>query len=235
MDSAQMAQAIQAMMMSGGGLADPPKKKRKRGGLAGLWDRNKSVIKPVVSGAAGLVGGPAAAALAGGLMGGLDRKGKGGVGFSVGGGLRGAAEGALAGGVATAGKAGLAAGKDWFGAAKGALQGYGKQMGIGGAERTGTILNPLTGMPMPVGTAPLPVNRAVTGALRFAKANPVAVGAGLNTAGQMLAANQQMAMQRDQTMWDRELFNRREADRRRLAELLAPLFLGRVAQQTGRY
>jgi hypothetical protein len=63
---------------------DTPKK-RKRGGLAGIYDRNKKIIKPVVSGALGLVPGigMGLAAGAGALMSGLDREGKGGIGFDA--------------------------------------------------------------------------------------------------------------------------------------------------------
>jgi hypothetical protein len=66
---------------------------RKRGGLAGLWDRNKHVIKPVATLAAGALTGGAGGALVGGLMNGLDREGKGGIGFDVGRGAVGAATG----------------------------------------------------------------------------------------------------------------------------------------------
>ena len=45
---------------------DTPKK-RKRGGLAGIYDRNKKIIKPVVSGALGLIN-PALGAAAGAAM-----------------------------------------------------------------------------------------------------------------------------------------------------------------------
>lgn len=72
--------------------------RKKRGGLAGIWDRNKGIIKPVVAGGLGaLTGGLALPALAGGLMSGLDREGKGGVGFDVGQGVGGAVAGAAAG------------------------------------------------------------------------------------------------------------------------------------------
>jgi hypothetical protein len=72
--------------------------KKKRGGLAGTWDRNKHVIKPVVAGAAGLLtGGVALPALLGAGMGGLDRPGKGGVGFDLGGAVKGGLTGAAAG------------------------------------------------------------------------------------------------------------------------------------------
>jgi hypothetical protein len=66
---------------------------RKRGGLAGLWDRNKKIIKPIATLAAGALTGGAGGALVGGLMGGLDREGKGGIGFDVGRGAMGAATG----------------------------------------------------------------------------------------------------------------------------------------------
>lgn len=80
------------------GLAQPEKKKRKRGGLAGIWDRNKNIITPLATGALGFAtGGLALPALAGAAMRGLDRPGKRGIGFDAGQGLRGAAEGALAG------------------------------------------------------------------------------------------------------------------------------------------
>lgn len=78
--------------------------KLSRGGIAGVWDRNKKIIKPIALGAASLLTGGLAAPIAlGAAVGGLDREGKGGVGFDVGGGLRGAAEGAAAGGVAQMG------------------------------------------------------------------------------------------------------------------------------------
>lgn len=64
-----------------------------RGGVAGIWDRNKQIIKPVVQFTAGYFGGPGAAAGAGALMEGADRPGKRGVGFDVGAGVRGGIQG----------------------------------------------------------------------------------------------------------------------------------------------
>jgi len=66
---------------------------RKRGGLAGIWDRNKQIIKPVAEIGASLLGGPMASAAVGSLMEGLDRPGKSGIGFDVGAGLRGGVTG----------------------------------------------------------------------------------------------------------------------------------------------
>lgn len=91
------------------GLAQPEKKKRKRGGLAGIWDRNKNIITPLATGIVGAVPGlgPMAAAGLGAAMRGLDRPGKRGIGFDVGQGLRGAAEGAIAGKAGSAIQKGL--------------------------------------------------------------------------------------------------------------------------------
>jgi len=72
---------------------------RKRGGLAGIWDRNKGIIKAVAPVALGMIPGvgvPLAAA-AGAAMGGLDRPGKGGIGLDVGGALKGGVTGYLGG------------------------------------------------------------------------------------------------------------------------------------------
>lgn len=66
---------------------------RKRGGLAGIWDRNKKIIKPIATLAAGALTGGAGGALVGGLMNGLDREGKGGIGFDLKKGAMGAAQG----------------------------------------------------------------------------------------------------------------------------------------------
>jgi hypothetical protein len=182
-------------------LGAAPKKKRKRGGLAGLWDRNKGVIKPLVSGVAGAFGGPIGGALAGGLMGGLDRPGKGGVGFDVGRGVRGAAGGALAG-AAGAGARGLFSGG--MAGAKTALGNYGNQMGLGKG-----------GM----------VRQGIGKAVKFAEANPVTAGAALTTTGSMMAANQQARVAQERENYERELFNRQEEERRAMAEALLPLFL----------
>lgn len=82
---------------------------RKRGGLAGIWDRNKGIIKTALPAALSFIPGvgvPLAAA-AGAAMGGLDRPGKSGIGLDVGGAIKGGITGygigrgtqSLAGGV----------------------------------------------------------------------------------------------------------------------------------------
>jgi hypothetical protein len=94
-------------------MAEQPNKKRKRGGLAGLWDRNKNILKPLATGVAGALTGGLGAAALGAAMGGLDRPGRGGIGLNLGG----AARGALAGyGMGKLGQAGAAKLGSMFGA-----------------------------------------------------------------------------------------------------------------------
>lgn len=64
-----------------------------RGGIAGIWDRNKAFIKPIAQATAAYFGGPMAGAGVGAAMGGLDRPGKSGVGVDVGGAVRGGIQG----------------------------------------------------------------------------------------------------------------------------------------------
>jgi len=70
---------------------------RKRGGLAGFYDRNKGAIQAVAPFVAGAVGGPLAGAAVGAAMRGLDREGKGGIGFDLGQGIQGGISGYGAG------------------------------------------------------------------------------------------------------------------------------------------
>lgn len=83
---------------------------KKRGGLAGVWDRNKGVIKKVAPIAAGFIPGvgPAVGAALGAAMGGLDRPGKSGIGLDVGGAVRGGLEGYGGAKLGQAAKGGLA-------------------------------------------------------------------------------------------------------------------------------
>lgn len=82
---------------------------RKRGGIAGVWDRNKKWLNYVAPVAAGVVGGPWAGAALGAAMRGLDRPGKSGIGLDLGQAARGGIEGYGLGklGAVGAAKAGL--------------------------------------------------------------------------------------------------------------------------------
>lgn len=80
-----------------------------RGGLAGIWDRNKKWLTPVAEGLVGMIPGvgvPLAAGL-GAAIGGLDRPGQRGIGFDVGGAMKGTLSGAAMGGVGSMAKTGL--------------------------------------------------------------------------------------------------------------------------------
>lgn len=118
---------------------------KKRGGLAGLWDRSKNVIAPVLAGAAGIASGGLLAPIAvGALSRGLDREGRGGIGFDVGRGLGGATEGAAFGGLGR-GLAGLAR----------------------GAGAAGTAA-----LPTAAGSAPLSVRDLLSQGVDWAKSDP---------------------------------------------------------------
>ena len=86
---------------------------RKRGGLAGLYDRNKGLIQGAAPVVAGMFGGPAAGALVGAAIKGLDREGKSGIGLDLGQAALGGATGYAAGGM----------GKSLAGGLKGRLAG----------------------------------------------------------------------------------------------------------------
>lgn len=66
---------------------------KKRGGLAGLYDRNKGLFRTAAILGGTALGGPAGGAAAGAAFRGLDRPGKRGIGFDVGQGIRGGLEG----------------------------------------------------------------------------------------------------------------------------------------------
>lgn len=123
---------------------------KKRGGLAGLYDRNKGLFRTAAILGGTALGGPAGGALAGAAMRGLDRPGKRGIGFDVGQGIRGGIEGYAMGKTAQAVGGGL---KNLF-AAKGApaaqavmpeLPGIG--FGLGGQAPAADMLPPLKTLP----------------------------------------------------------------------------------------
>lgn len=198
-----------------------PKKKRKRGGLAGIWDRNKKIIAPVVSGALGLVPGVGGvlAPLAGAAMRGLDRPGKRGIGFDVKRGLRGAAEGALAGGAA---------------------RGLGRVLGGSGAGAAGvnpaTMAEPATSMsrnaafetaaqPSMMGRASTVAGRlgeagqrGLGRALQFVNENPQATGMGLQALSGIMGSQEQRRIEEARLREER-----RRAEN--LAQLAMPLYL----------
>lgn len=170
-------------------LAAQPERRRRRGGLAGVWDRNKGVIQPVASGLAGALGGPAAGAAVGGLMRGLDRPGRGGVGLDVGN----AAQGAVAG-----------YGAGMLGGA--ARRGLGQMMGRAGAESAAgaTPLDVGAGIEKEAAKSSKSLNRFVGGGrlgrglravVDFTRQNPEAVGAGLQAGAAIVGSQAERRMQ----------------------------------------
>ena len=80
---------------------------KKRGGIAGIYDRNKKIIQTLASMGAGAVGGPLAGAAVGAAFKGFDRPGKSGIGFDPFAALPGAVEGYMAGQTGSAIKGGV--------------------------------------------------------------------------------------------------------------------------------
>lgn len=113
---------------------------RKRGGLAGLYDRNKKIIAPVATGLAGLFN-PLAGAAVGAAFKGMDRPGKSGIGFDVGKGAMGALQGYGMGkglqslkGMFTGPTPGLISPAPGAGAASGGAAGGGVSGGVSAAD-----------------------------------------------------------------------------------------------------
>lgn len=194
-------------------------KTRKRGGLAGIWDRNKNVLRPVVSGALGLVN-PALGAAAGAAMRGLDRPGKGGIGLDVGQAVRGGLEGYGAGAAASALKGGAQAAMGAEG--MGRLSAFGRGAKAGAEEY---MRQPLLGR----GTAPAeatggtmaeklssaaPRQRGLSRVLQFIEQNPQAAGLSLQALSGIMGSQS-----------ERRIRERQEAEERRRAQNLAMLAL----------
>lgn len=227
---------------------------RKRGGLAGLWDRSKGVIKPLATFTAGMIN-PALGAAVGAAMGGLDREGKSGIGFDLKqgaiGGVTGYGMGKL--GAAAKGKAlGMFAPKGIGAVPEGVknamatvdrvssnLAGLGEAPSVAGV--TSRVASAAPDLVSKVNPAELFAPQAPGRLAQFGnfvtKNQGLISGAGKAVAGVLgqqadRAQNaDQMALQRERLGLDRERFNleRDEVERERLrrervARLLMPLF-----------
>jgi hypothetical protein len=104
---------------------------RKRGGLAGLYDRNKGLIRTASTIGASLLGGPGAGAAVNAAFRGFDRPGQRGIGFDLGQGAQGAVEGYGIGSMT-----------------KSAQSGLGRLFGARGAAAGGGLPAELPGMDM---------------------------------------------------------------------------------------
>lgn len=203
---------------------EPPKK--KRGGLAGLYDRNKGLIQAAIPTLAGMlipgVNAMVAGGLAGGLARGLDRPGKGGVGLDLGQ----AAQGALTG--AALGQAGRYLGGK-MGVGPGAVP---KAAPTAAPQR---VLDPSRGGYVDVGgtvdAAQAPSKLA--GLLKPEAIGGITAGLGQAVGGYMEreAAGERLDFEKEQRKLEEERANR-------LAQLLAPMAgaqAGLVGSQYGGY
>lgn len=197
------------------------REKKERGGVAGVWDRNKGPIGSIAGGlAASFIPGAGAFLLPalGGAIGGAAARGK----FDAGN-LMGDAMGGVGGGAI---RPGIGALQSAF-APKAAMQ-AGQQVGAGavpmaapGAGAMQAAQQAGQGM-----ATQAPGRLAAMGhsALNFARANPNAIGMAAQGAGQMMNANaQRQTANRQMDLQERQYEDEQE-QRRRIAELLLPLW-----------
>jgi hypothetical protein len=172
---------IRAELREGAGLG---KEKKKRGGAAGVWDRNKDVIVPVGAGLLGLLtGGVATPMLAAAAARGLDREGKGGIGFDAGAGVRGAMEGAAAGGI---GKMAGGLMNVGAGAAQAGAAGATAATPAASASQAMRVADPINGGMVTIGGGAAPI---AAGATAAAPAAGFSLGNVARGAGNWLTAN----------------------------------------------
>lgn len=218
---------------------------RKRGGIAGIWDRNKKIIKPIATFTAGMVN-PALGAAVGAAMSGLDREGKSGIGFDV--------------------KKGAIGGLQGYGMGKLGALAKGKAASLFTGSGGGGAASTIAGAPS---VAPLSTNIASSVPELVTKVNPAAMFAPaaapaggssvLGNVGQFLTKNQglisgagkavagvmgqqaerdqygdQLALQRERFELEREEAMRERERRERVARLLMPLFDQQAAELTMR-
>ena len=216
------------------------REKSTRGGVAGVWDRNKEVIKPIATGLAGMVPGiglPLAAGL-GAAMGGLDREGKGGIGFDVKQGVKGGLAGATAG-AAGAGVKGLFTGAKGLAGAVEGVKAYGRQMpgmGGGGAQPSagGDVLGSLgdraaLGLPEVGGAAAKQAaggtaKSLLTGAGSFMKNNASWMGPAATAGATVLGQRAETQVAQDRLDLERERDEQERRRRENIAQLLMPYF-----------
>lgn len=193
------------------------REKVKRGGISGVWDRNKGAIGSIAGGLVssfipglGAVLGPALGGIAGGSL----ARGKFDTSNILGDTLGGF------GGASIPGVAGAIKGA-FVPKAAGAAGGGGGAVG-GAAMDLANVTNANV-----VGQAPglgQRVGQMVGSVGNFAKANPEVIGMGLQAAGQMQNAAAQRDLQRQQLDLQRDTLEDEQERRRRIAELLAPVY-----------
>lgn len=208
--------------------------KSTRGGLAGIYDRNKGFLTTAASMAAGALGGPAAASALGALIKGVDRPGKRGIGFDFGQAARGAAEGYVAGAAGAGLKGGLGSGT--------VKQSLGKYFGLpsAGAAQPAPAGLPSAAKPFEMmtdaekmayfsgGSAPAAAPAAqpsvAASLLGFAQKNPAVVQGIAGGAADVIGSAQERAVQERRLQLEEQAMRTENERKARLAELLMPMF-----------
>jgi hypothetical protein len=220
---------------------------KTRGGLAGVYDRNKGLVQAALPTLAGILV-PGAGALAGGVVGGLakglDRPGQGGIGLDLKQAGRGALAGAGLGQVGSYARTGLqnlmAPKADTLrpmtaptGPSVGSVQ---TGMGTAGATTTPAAAAPVTGAAAGAaaggGTSEAKPNAlsSLFNALKKPEVLAPAAGAVADVFGSM----QDRATKEAQVRLEEQQMRMENERRARLAELLMPLFQQQVTQYAGR-
>lgn len=209
---------------------------RKRGGLAGLWDSKKGVIKTAVPAALSFIPGAGIPLAAGSraLMEGLDREGKSGIGFDPFKGLEGGAKGAAIGAGTQGARALLTGG--------GPMSGMVPKIG-GGAAKAATqeprkLISPLGSLLTGDGGASA-VQQGAKMSFGQALKNPQVLSTAISTGIGMLpgpeseaarmnadVAQQRVDLEKRKLEMDEEDRKREQERRRMIAELLMPYAQG---------
>lgn len=219
--------------------------KRKRGGIAGLYDRNKAVVQAAVPTLAGMFipGGAIAGAVAGGLARGLDRPGKSGIGLDLGQAAQGALTGAAFGGAGE-----FLGGKMGVGPAGAAM----RQQATQAARGTEAFLRANAGTPSmapqaaaPAAAAPAATTAPAAGAAGAAGAaqtgrmgrllagfreNAPLIQATATPLAAVIGGSMEQGVEARKLQLQEDQIRREQEARDRLAQLLMPLF----QQQAGR-
>lgn len=210
--------------------------KHRRGGLAGIWDRNKHIITPAAEVLAGMFGTPALSALIGAAVGGLDNEGKKGISLNMGGAARGGLYGY------GAGKAGQWAGRragQWAGTKAAALPGPELDSVANASAAQSpkkTFLEnlqkslPQAPAALPSGaTAPKPAWKK---AADWSAAHPEVVAGAGNAAATMMESGAERNADAARLQFDRERWEAEQEERRKrglVAENLYQMLMGQMS------
>lgn len=227
--------------------------KRTRGGLAGVYDRNKEVVQAAIPTLAGMLipGGAIAGAVAGGLARGLDRPGKAGIGLDVGQAARGALTGAALGsaGKFLGGKMGVGVGAPPATTGLKAMPEAGKAVTtVGGAPALprGAMAPAPAPAPAPVAApvaaaaptaASVAPKAAASGFERFltgAKEYAPLIQATATPVAAVLGGSMEQDIEARKLQLQEDQIRREQEARDRLAQLLMPMFQQQATQMRGR-